>query len=249
MRRSVCAILRPHHRQRHHDRDERDAIRIKAARQTNQAKRDTRERWSNYARELKLGRVHRDRVGEVFASDEVVSHGEIRRTRECHTTARHKRKPEHHPAIHDIRCDERSQTNRGEARHHLGENQQPSSIDEIGKDSAGECEDEAGRGSHEGVESEPERRVGQLQNQPTLRNGLHPRADVGKKRPGPEDSVITIRKRAEHPAACGGGHEDNSLNTKGLHRKEAQRGASVLSLMWLGLEWRTRDETTSLEHL
>src|SRR6185369_5386315 len=61
-----------------------------------------------------------------------------------------------------------------------------------------------GRSRHERVEPEPERRVGQLQHEPALRNRLHPRADIREKRAHPEETVITMRKRAKHSAAASG---------------------------------------------
>jgi hypothetical protein len=90
---------------------------------------------------------------------------------------------------------------------------QTASIDQVGKHAAREGEDETGRRGHEGVESEPERRVGQIEDEPTLRDRLHPGADIRKKRAGPEETIVAIRKSAEHSAAAASGHEGNSLNT------------------------------------
>jgi len=55
---------------------------------------------------------------------------------------------------------------------------QPSAIDQVGEDAADQSKNETGRRGHERVEAEPEGRVRQLQHEPTLRNRLHPRADV-----------------------------------------------------------------------
>src|SRR6185436_17132818 len=98
---------------------------------------------------------------------EIVSHRKKRRARHCHTATSYKRKPQHHPTIYDVRCDECRKTKGRESSHDLRVHHQPASINQVGKDAACECEDKTGRRSHEGVKSEPERRVSQLEYEPT----------------------------------------------------------------------------------
>ena len=55
-----------------------------------------------------------------------------------------------------------------------------------------------------------------MEDEPTLRNRLHPRPDIRQKGSDPEETIVAVRKSAEHSAAAGYGrrHEANSLNTK-----------------------------------
>ena len=115
---------------------------------------------------------------EVFATDEIVSHCQKRWTRQRHTATCYKRKTQHHPTIHDVGGNQCGEAESGESCNHLRVHHQTASIDQVGKHATRECEDKTGRGGHEGVESEPERRIGQMEDEPTLCNRLHPRPDI-----------------------------------------------------------------------
>ena len=71
-----------------------------------------------------------------FTTYEIVCHRQVRRTRQRHTTASHKRKAQHHPTIHDRRLHQSSESQRDESSHDLRVQQQSSSIDSIGEDTA-----------------------------------------------------------------------------------------------------------------
>src|SRR5690349_909427 len=60
----------------------REAIRKETTSEAEQPKRDTRERRSNDARELKLRRVQRNCVGKIFTADKIVRECEVRWARE-----------------------------------------------------------------------------------------------------------------------------------------------------------------------
>jgi len=64
---------------------------------------------------------------------------------------------------------------------HLCEKKQATSVDEC-KNAAGERQKESGRVAMN-HQYQPQRRVGELQHQPTLRNCLHPGAHIRKKLP------------------------------------------------------------------
>ena len=176
----VCSLkrFRPDHPKRGYHRYERQTVSKETAGEAKQPERHACQRRPNYARELKLRRVHRDRIREIFAANQVVSHRQKRRTRERHATAGDEREAEHHPAIDEVRCHQHSQRHRRHTGNHLRVKQQPAPIDQIRKDATDEGEHKPGRGRDERIETQPERGVGQQQHQPALRDCLHPRTNV-----------------------------------------------------------------------
>src|SRR5215207_2701929 len=159
MRRRVCMVFSPHHPKRTYNEDERKTVGKETPCQSKHSKGNARQGWSNHARQLKLSRVHRDRVGEIFAAHQIVSHRQIRRTRERHATSSHKREPQHHPTIDNGCRNQSGKTERRESRNDLCVKQQSATIDQVGKYASEKCKNKSRSGRHEGVESEPERGV------------------------------------------------------------------------------------------
>ena len=85
--------------------------------------------------------------------------------------------------------------------HVLRGEQQLTPVAAIGDDAADEREEEDGQFAEEGVEAEEKRRrrAGHRQDQPVLRDLLHPRADGGRERPEPEHAEISIGERGHQP--------------------------------------------------
>ena len=90
----------------------------------------------------------------------------------------------------------------------------------IGEDAADEREEDDRQLLQERVEAEVERRAGQRQNQPVLRDDLHPRADGRTAGANPLDAEIPVgegRQRPPHEALNRG---DGSVGLCGFFRRE-----------------------------
>ena len=180
-------MIEPDHCERHNHRNERQPISIETAREREQSETDAGKHRPDNARELKLRRIERDGVRQIFAPDQIERHRLVRWTSERHTTSSHKREHKNHPdvAAPDIAsfvdhagAYEHCKPKRGRTRHDLRVQEQAPAIDKICEYSSGKRKHHSRRQRHESIESQPEGRVSELQHQPPLRHRLHPRADV-----------------------------------------------------------------------
>src|ERR1044072_4364543 len=92
-------FLETHHAERHDHGDERQAVDEETTREPEELETEASEHRTDNARELKLRRVERDGVCQIFASYQIESHRLIRWAGDRHTAAGHKRKSQDQPFV------------------------------------------------------------------------------------------------------------------------------------------------------
>jgi len=75
--------------------------------------------------------------------------------------------------------------------------QQTTAVVPIGNHAAGEREQQDRQLTEKIVEPEEERRLGEVEHQPALRDLLHPRPDRRRERAEPEDPEVAVREGGE----------------------------------------------------
>jgi hypothetical protein len=153
---------------------------------------------------LKLRRVERDGVRQIFAPDEVDGDRLIRGRGERETAARDEGRQQNDPDVprvaDDARGDQKRERERRQARARLRDQEQTLAVDAVGIDAAQKRQHEAGRSGRESIDAEPEGGVGQLQDEPALCDRLHPCADIRQERARPEKTEVAMRESTKHLA-------------------------------------------------
>ena len=93
-----------------------------------------------------------------------------------------------------------ARTKRGRHLHVLRDQQQLLAIVAIGDDAAEQREQQDGQLAEEVVQAEVEGRLGQVEDEPALRDLLHPGADGRRECAEPEDPEVTVGERRERAA-------------------------------------------------
>jgi len=69
---------------------------------------------------------------------------------------------------------------------------QAAAVDEVGKNTTGKREEEAGCSGPTPSNTLPQCRIGELEHEPALGHSLHPGAHIRKKRSNPENTIIAM---------------------------------------------------------
>ncbi len=93
--------------------------------------------------------------------------------------------------------DQSRQQERARHLHELRTQQDAPSIEPVGQDAAEEREQQKRRIAEKRVESQQKRRPRDREDQPVLRDLLHPGADAGREGTGPHQAKVAVRKRLE----------------------------------------------------
>ena len=188
------------HRERHqrddHD-QERDAVEAEASGRPERRHRHAREQRAEDAGEVELDRVERDGVREIFLVDERRDHGLVGRPPERLRQPGGEGQREDVADMHASLIDERRERERGGHLDELRADEQPLPIVAVGDDAAEEREEEDRQLSQEVVEPEIERRLGEVEHEPALRDFLHPGADGRGEGAEPQHPEIAVRERGE----------------------------------------------------
>ena len=163
------------HQRDDHD-EERQAVQPEAGGGAEE-ERDAGEQRPEHAREIELNRVERDRVRQVLLVHERRDQRLIGGTAEGLREPGHERQRQDVPDAHVAEEHQRRQNERGGHLDVLRAEQQTTAIVAIGDDAADQREQQDRQLAEEIIEPEEERRLGEIENQPALRDLLHPRAD------------------------------------------------------------------------
>ncbi len=158
---------------------------------------------SDHAREIELNRVERDRVGQVLFRNERRNQRLIGRPAERLRDAGDERERQDQPDADGAGEDERRQREGRRHLHALRHEQQMAAVAAIGDDAADEREEQDRDLADERIEAEEKGRggAGERDDEPGLRDLLHPGADAGDERAEPEQAKVAIGQRRRDAAA------------------------------------------------
>ncbi len=231
-RRNVLHVQ--HHQRVDHDHErqriEQEArvhrLRLVVAVLTEHAQRGGEEQRAQHARDVELDRVQRHRVRQILLVDERRDERLIRGPAERLRNSGDEREQEDVPHLHHLEVHQDRQHPGGRHLQVLRCHEGPPPVVAIGEDAANQREQDDRQLLQEGVEAEEEGRIGQRDDEPVLRDDLHPRADARGAGAEPLHAEVAVGERREH-AAHGPG-----ANRRGWRR----RGRSV----GLGNGWSRR---------
>ena len=156
----------------------------------------TGERRADDAGAVEHGRVEGDRVADVLAPDELDRERLADRHVDGVGDPEQEGQHEDHPDLDDVGEDEDGQ-DRGEDHHRgLGRDQDASLGQRIGGDPGEQAEDDDRDELGGGHDAEPDRVVGQLEDEPRLGDLLHPGADQRDRLAAEEQPVVAVLERA-----------------------------------------------------
>jgi hypothetical protein len=117
------------------------------------------------------------------------------------------RQRQHVPDVHDVPVDEGRQREGRAHLHVLRREEEVAAVMAIGDDAANQREEQDRQLAEKGVEAEEEgrRRAGDRQDQPALRDLLHPGADGRGHGAAPEHAEVAIGEGSGHPPESGMG--------------------------------------------
>ena len=152
-----------------------------------------------HARDVELDRVQRHGVRQIFLVDERRNQRLIRRAAERLRDAGDERQRQDVPDLDGLEVHQQRERGRGAHLDALRDDQGPPAIVAVGEHAADEREQDDRQLLQERVEPEEERRrIGQRNDQPVLRDDLHPRADARRAGAEPLDAEVAIGERREH---------------------------------------------------
>ncbi len=153
---------------------------------------------SEHPRQVELDRVQRDGVRQIFLVDERGQQRLIRRASERLRDARHERQRHDVPDLDDVEIHQDGERARRGHLDVLRRHQRLAAVVAIGEHAADEREEDDRQLLQERVEAEVERRIGQREDQPVLRDDLHPRADGRTAGADPLDAEIPVGEGRQH---------------------------------------------------
>ena len=138
--------------------------------------------------------------GRIFLVDERGQQRLVRRAAERLREARDERQRHDVPDLDDVEVHQDGERARRGHLNVLRRHQRFPAVVAIGKDAADEREQDDRELLQERVEAEVERRVGQREDQPVLRDNLHPGPDGRTAGADPLDAEIPVHERRQHAA-------------------------------------------------
>jgi hypothetical protein len=202
-------VLHPQHHQRVDDDQERQRVeeeagvhrlRFAVAPLAERRQREPEGERTEHARDVELNRVQRHRVRQIFLVDERWDERLVRRSAERLRAAGDERQHKDLPDLHHVHEHQQGQYSRGAHLHDLRRDERAPAIVAVGEDAADERKQDDRQLLQERIEPEEERRVRQRNDEPVLRDDLHPRADARGAGANPLDTEIAVGEGGQHPA-------------------------------------------------
>ena len=188
-------LAQTHHPEAGDHRDEAEPVEEEGLGHPEDADRETCHGRANDTCRIEHRRVERDRVVEVLAAhhldDERLASGHVERL----DAAQQEREHEDLPDLDQSGRDERRERECQDHQDGLGGHERPALRQMIGDEPAEQAEDQHRRELRRGDEAEVERIVRQLEDEPVLGDGLHPRPDQRDQLPEPEEPVVAMVQR------------------------------------------------------
>ena len=101
------------------------------------------------------------------------------------------------PDLNPVRADQKGQSQRAGHLDHLRNQQQFAPVHAVRNHAAHQRKEEDRNIAQKRVETQQKRRFGHVENQPVLRDLLHPRADAGREGADPEEPEVAILESFE----------------------------------------------------
>ena len=161
--------------------------------------RGAEQQRPEHARDVELDRVERDRVRQVFLVDERGNERLVRRAAECLREARDEGQDQDVPDLDHAEEHQQGQRAGGAHLDVLRGQERPAAITPVGEHTADEREEHDRQLLQERVEAEEKRGVCQREDEPVLRNDLHPGPDARGAGPEPLDAEIAVGEGRQHP--------------------------------------------------
>ncbi len=159
--------------------------------------RQTGDRGPDHSRAVEDHRVHRDRVGQIFAPD----HLDHERLPPRHVERAHKsiERGEHDHVFDfdDAGPGQSREHERADHQQRLRADYQAAAIDVIDHHAGEQCDQHDRHEARKRDDAEHQRRIRKLQHQPRLRDHLHPGADQRDQLSDEEEPEIAMPQRAE----------------------------------------------------
>ncbi len=218
-----------HRDQRHDQRDVRQRVDHEARPGADGDDQHPCERGTDDAGELEQRAVEAHRVGDVFAIDHLAherhARGVVERLRHAEAQDEHV----DHPELLDVGDDDHPEDTGDQGLDPLRDQEQSTLVDAVGEHAAPRAEHQAGRELECDREPDGEAAVvGEVEHQPTERDGLHPRAHERDALAEEVEAVVAGAQRAERGGCecVSGGHELRFSRLRGCVRAMgAQRRA------------------------
>ena len=196
------ALGADHEERRDHD-QERQAVEQERGRHAEARDQERGDRGPDDARAVEGRGVERDGVAEVSPADHLGHERLARRHVDDVGAAEEQRQEPDVPVAHVPTPDERRERERLQAERRLGRNDQSPLGQPVGDRAPDHREHQDRRELERPDQSELERRAAQLEHEPGLGHGLHPRADQRDELAAPEHAEVAVVERAQR---VGEGH-------------------------------------------
>ena len=212
------AIEAEQQQRRDHD-EERQAVEQEADRQARRGQRHAGDQRAEDARQVELEGIERDGVGEILARHQGRQQRLVGRAAEGLGDAGAERQRQHRVDRHVRGAAEHERgEHEGAGRlHELRADEQPAPVVPIRDHAADQRQQQDRQLADEGVEAEPERRSADRQDQPVLRDLLHPRPRRGQHVAAPEQ-----------PEVAGGERRGEAREAAPRRRRRRRRVAAVV---------------------
>ncbi len=180
------------------DGEEREPVQAEACGCAELVERGAREDGADDAREVELDRVQGDGVWEVLLVDERRDERLIGRASEGLREAHDDREDEDHPDLDAAREDEAREEERRRELDDLRGQQDPTPVHPVGENTAEEGEGEERCVLEDSGEAQKGRLARDRQDEPALRDRLHPRPAARRERARPQEAKVPVRERLEN---------------------------------------------------
>ena len=194
---AAVQVLLAHQRQGDDDREEAQGVEQERRRDARRGDDEAADGGPDDARAVEHRRVERDRVGEVLAAD----HLDAERLTDRHVDrvgdAQRERDEHEHPDLDGARHDQQEDDEREDHLATCVDDQEPALGQRVGDDAGEQAEQQDGDELGGDDDAQPDRVVGQRQDEPRLGHLLHPRADERDRLAGEEQPVVAMAEGAQ----------------------------------------------------